>query len=115
MARWWSRERLVNLGYLAGIGCSGPQIAAALGITNVQAISNACQRYGVKLHHRRDGRLVQDIPVSRKALDVLDEAAAARGIKREVLLQRLLEIYGEGEAEDGLDLVTSVLDDGCRR
>lgn len=115
MSRWWSRQRLVNLGYFAGIGCTGPQIAEWLGISNVQAISNACARYEIKLHHRRDGRLVQVVPVNRRSLDVIDEAAALRGISRDDLLQKLLEVYGEGDIDDALDLISNILDDGGGR
>lgn len=112
MSRWWSRQRLVDLGYLAGIGCSGPQIADGIGITNVQAISNACKRYGLKLHHRRDGRYVQAIPVRRRALDVIDEAAALRGIQRIEMLQKIIEAFGEGDFEEGLALIDNLIDDG---
>ncbi|GLK86663.1 hypothetical protein GCM10017653_47330 [Ancylobacter defluvii] len=113
MSRSWPRHRLVHLGYLAGIGCTGPQITAALGLARVQAVSNTLRRYGVKLHRRRDGRLVQAVAFSRRALDVIDEAAAQRGISRDEMIQKVIEVFGaEESSEDALDLIANLLDDG---
>jgi hypothetical protein len=113
MARYWPRRRIAHLGYLVGIGCTGPQIAAALSMANLQAISNACQRYELKLQRRGDGRFVEAIPISRKSLAVIDEAAALRGIDRVQMLQRIVEVFGHAEdVEDDLDLITNLLDDG---
>lgn len=103
----WGRGTLVQFGYMVGLGFSGPQIGAIIGCTTA-SVANACRRHGVQLARRRNWDVVQPVTLSKETAEVLDGAAAMRGITRQVLIERILVVLGEDE---DLVLIDNVLDD----
>lgn len=105
--RWWPRRALVEFGYMIGLGFTGPDIEGVMGCSSA-SIANACKRYGIKLHRRRNGDSVVPAVVNKQTRAALDDAASIRGISRTELVERVLAVLGE----EGPAFVDGVLDDG---
>ncbi|CAA0096876.1 Uncharacterised protein [Starkeya nomas] len=105
--RWWSRRTLVSFGYMVGLGFNGPDIENVLGCSSA-SVANACKRYGIKLHRRRNGDSCVPAVINKKTRAALDDAAAVRDISRAELVERLLAIVGD----EGPAFVDGILDDG---